>query len=338
MKMSVYLLTLQVVASTVSTSALATSVAASRCVVGTVQGALKQIGNPDLAKVSSFLDKLGVSHAVQDFEGLHQVIRLLPTSNPNAYTWTKMAVQLKAKHGVPVYIDPLIPKDQGFQAAAIRVNPDSPSVIALDTDLVMGDPEIVKVLLAHEAVHAIGMKRVLAGKAGPDNGLKMTFRTDGYSLHDSLNELGPYAQYFSVDEVKTYAKQGRVLKTMSQKADGKSYSLSRDQLSAISSSSLLASQRFSKASRDLLTETEEFLKKNQDPQAIKVTQRMEDGVKEVFDVVVKVTRPGIGRYKPEPIYLEMPLYDAEAAKTGKISDLNQKLLKVIREAKKTLQD
>ncbi|MFL5814874.1 MAG: hypothetical protein ACJ763_14965 [Bdellovibrionia bacterium] len=306
--------------------------------ISSLQGSLKKIDHPDLAKVSEYLDKIGVPHEIQELEGLHQVIRLLPSSNRNAFSWTKMAAQLESKHGVPVYIDPLIPKDQGFQAAAIRIRPDSPTIIALDTDFVMGDPEIVKVLLAHEAVHATGLKRVLKGKAGPDNELRMIFRTDGYSLHDGLSDLGPYAQYFSVDEVKTYAKQGKILKTLSQSKDVKFQQLSRDQVSAVSDNSLKASKRFSQASQDLLTEAEEFLKKNQDTEAVKVNPRIEGGVKEVFDVVIKISRPGYGRYKLEPIYLEIPLYDAEAAKTGSISDLNQKLLNIIRAAKKTLQE
>lgn len=290
-------------------------------------------GSPTLQlnKASDHLDSINIPYETQKFLGGYEVIRPLPTNSTDTPTWLKMIKSLDEKHNIPTYIDPVLPKKYGFQGASLRI-PKSGTSIALDSDFISSNPENVKVLLAHEAVHATGDRRIIAGKVGADNDLKIQFRSDSTLLSPNLPKA--YSRFFSVDEVKAYYKQSKILKTVLKKHRNELDPLTIEHVTGNAVGAIRVTDNFSKASLKLLDETEQFLKNNPslDKSNTYIKQRSEPGSKNVFDVFIKVNQPG-----KESFLFEIPIRDPEAAKTGKMLGLNQRLIKIIQEAKKTVE-
>jgi hypothetical protein len=292
---------------------------------GYVVVAAAKIKDMSLYRASNELTKNGVGQKVELYRGEYQVIKVLPDPSKNNPTWVKMVDALDKKHNIPTTVDPVLLKKAGASGALVE-RPGVRPIIALDPKLVTGNPEDIKIVLSHEAVHASGTKKFLAGKIAPDNNLKMQFQLVDKSLIKDIPTA--YASGFSVDEVKAYSKQARILKS---KLKNEGASLNKTELNKLRAE-IVATQKvaynFARSSLDLLNKTEDFLMEKKFQPGISYARR---GRTEIFDVQVKVTsRNG------EPFTFTIPIYDAAAAKTGRFENINQKLLKIIQEAKKTV--
>jgi hypothetical protein len=293
-------------------------------------GANEKAVDLSLKEAVQYLEKVNASYEDHEFLGNH-VLRILPSSGRNLPRWLKMAAEMDKKYGIPTHLDPVILKQSGHEGSTLQFIETEDRIIALDPSFAIKNPENTKILMAHEAVHSTGGVKAATGKAGPDNGLQMSFRSEAFTLHSQLP--GSYAHYFSVDEVKAYAKQGKILNTMIRQKAAK---LDLTDFLQMGDNAALAQRytlAFAKASQELFDQTEAFLKASAGHENPAITVKQRTGIWEnIFDVTVKVSSNG-----EDPFYFEISIYDSVAAQTGHIKDINQKLVQIIEAARKTVQ-
>lgn len=295
----------------------------------TIAGAKENTELSGIKKTSEQLDRMKVPNEYHNYYG-ENVVRIMPVDSKETPRWLKMAKRLDEKHQIPTYIEPVNLKPLGFEGLSHRVPTKGTSII-LDSDFITSHPENVKFLMAHEAVHATGDRRILLGKVGPDNDLKMNFKSTSSSLSSKLPKS--YSHFFYVEEVKAYFKQGKMIETYLKNNEGKLPPDIRKQFSDEAKIIKMYTQDISRASKDLLNQTEQFLSENPilDKKFTKITQRSGNESNEIFDITINVTRNGKDSFE-----FTIPIRAPEAAQSGQINNLNQRIIQIIHEAKKTV--
>jgi hypothetical protein len=186
-------------------------------------------------------------------------------------------------------------------------------------------------VLHHEAVHSTTEYRIINGSESRDTALGMTFKSDSPSL--MLDLPNAYRNFFQLDEIKAYSKSSRLAFQIAKKQKKNGKVQNKDYVK-IGEKYKNEALQFIRVSNRFLNIIEEYL---QDPVKRSLLNGefsyYQKGVRDVFNFKGLIPTTD-GR----SLIVNIPFKDVQAAQTGRLENVESKLLSKVRDARALIRE